>query len=42
MKDIADAPDVERTEAMKAKRLREILDEKSGGNFVEMLSKKIK
>lgn len=40
--DIANAPDVVSAEEMKARRLREILGETSGGNFVEMLSKKIK
>jgi hypothetical protein len=40
--DIANAFDVDLAEKMKVRRLREVLDEASGGNFVETVSKKIK
>lgn len=42
VEDIANASDAASAEEMKARRLREILDEKSGGNFVETVSRKIK
>ncbi len=40
--DIAHAPNVELAEEMKARRLREILDEKSDNNLAKTLSEKIK
>jgi hypothetical protein len=39
---IANATDAALAEEMKARRLFEILDETSGGNFVETVAKKIK
>lgn len=41
-KDIANAADVELAEEMKARKLREILDEKSDENLAKTLSEKIK
>lgn len=38
--DIANASDAASAEEMKARRLREILDEKSGGNLTQTLSEK--
>ncbi len=42
VEDIANAPDIDQAEKMKARRLREILNEESNGTFIETLAKKIR